>query len=194
MCHQATWTRWFMITLIAFLWLIFTMCFHTYVSSEHLAVSTQIYIGCIYLVYLHCVSSSVLLNGQLEKMHSCVCCNWIVFRHYAFSNVGTTHFYNCMHSHTVFHQMCPEMVSLRRCTVALVTIEWSFATMPFQMLAQSISITACIVTLITFLWLFHCVSSNASLNGQLEKLHSCTRCNWKCIAKCRLKVFGSEHA
>ena len=100
MCHQATWTRWFMITLIAFLWLIFTMCFHTYVSSEHLAVTTQIYIGCIYLVYLHCVSSSVSLNGQLEEMHSCTCCNWMVFRHYAFSNVGTTHFYNCMHSHT----------------------------------------------------------------------------------------------
>ena len=76
------------------------------------------------------------------------------------------------------------MDSLRRCIVALVAIERSFATMPFQMLARSISITACTVTLITFLWLFHCVSSNASLNGQLEKLHSCTRCNWKCIAKC----------
>ena len=100
---------------------------------------------------------------------------------------------------TVFHQVCRLMDSLRRCIVALVAIEWSFATMPFQMLAQSISITACIVTLIRFVWLFNCVSSNASLNGQLEKLHSCTRCNWKgfsplCLSKCGLKVFGSEHA
>ena len=100
MCHQATWTIWFMITLIAFLWLIYTMWFHTYVSSEHLAVSTQIYIGCIFLVYLHCVASSVSLNGQLEKMHSCTGCNWKVFRHYAFSNVGSKHFDKCMHSHT----------------------------------------------------------------------------------------------
>ena len=57
-------------------------------------------IGCIFLVYLHCVASSVSLNGQLEKMHSCTGCNWKVFRHYAFSNVGSKHFDKCMHSHT----------------------------------------------------------------------------------------------
>ena len=60
------------------------------------AVSTQIYIGCIYLVYLYSVS----LNGQLEKMHSCTGCNRKVFHHYAFSNVGSKHLDQSMHSHT----------------------------------------------------------------------------------------------
>ena len=67
------------------------------------------------LVYLHCVSSSVSLKEQLEKMHSCTCCNWMVFRHY----VGSKHFYNCMHSHT--DQIC---MAFQLCFIKCV-LKWS---------------------------------------------------------------------
>ena len=66
MCHQATWTRWCMITLIAFIWLISTMCIHTCVLRT---------LGCEHanLYWLHLFGlSNVLLNGHVEKMHSCI--------------------------------------------------------------------------------------------------------------------------
>ena len=96
-------------------------CAFSYVSSGHLDKIIHDYTDCISLAYLHhvishtCVIrtlgcehanlhwlhffwfispvlSSVSFNGQLEKIHSCTCCNWMVFRHYAFSNVGSKHF------------------------------------------------------------------------------------------------------
>ena len=56
-------------------------------------------VGCICLIFLHCVFSNVSSNCLHQRMHSHIGCICLTFLHCVFSNVSSNRLYVRMHSH-----------------------------------------------------------------------------------------------
>ena len=60
----------------------------------------QSHIGCICLIFLHCVFSNVASSCLHQRMHNHIGCICLTFLHCVFSNVSLKHLHKKMHSHT----------------------------------------------------------------------------------------------
>ena len=107
--------------------------------------------SCIGCIFLYCAFSNVSSNGSSEWMHS---------------HIGYTlvRFLSAVH-----YQMCPQMVCINGCIVALAAFVWLFSTVSFQMCPQIACMSRGIIALATFvrfysslviLWKCDCVVEN----------------------------------
>ena len=106
MLHQTARLWGCKVTLVAFVWLFSTVSFQ---MCPQIACLRHIHIGCIRLIFPHCVFSNVSSNCRPERMHSHIGCICLSFPHCVFSNFSPNHLSELMQSHIgntclAFHQ------------------------------------------------------------------------------------------
>ena len=151
------------------------------------------HIGCICLIFLHCVSLNVPSNCLHKKMHNYIGCICLIFLYCAFSNVSLIFFLQIARPSTG--------------KIALVAFIQLFSTMHYQMSLQSVRLRACKVALLALFgfspvcglrWLFKLPFTEVAYSHWLHLFDLCPtlivflNVNWLCFGEIlTLDVWGT---